>query len=221
MPPGRGWNVVDTAAEVMGGRLRTLFQEMNADPHAPGFSDIGIRNTLFNYILCLRPESVLEVGMHIGTGAVAMATALSLNGFGHLYSIEPQDVYRQKAAMYFEKAGLSELVTIVPGFSTDTHVEETLRNVGKFELAFIDACHDRQEALRDIEIVWNHLRPNGIVVLHDTSVTAQNLDSRKEGGVRQALLDAKAKLPGFQLIFMEYPLWLNPVGAAVVCKQEL
>src|SRR4051794_33766777 len=92
MPPGRGWNVVDLTAQVLGGRLQPLLQEMHEDSHAPGFSDIGIRNLLFNYILCLRPEAVLEVGMHIGTGAVSMATALSLNGFGHLYSIEPQEV---------------------------------------------------------------------------------------------------------------------------------
>jgi predicted O-methyltransferase YrrM len=221
IPYARGWNVLPVFERSANGDLGPLLSQMQCDPAAPGFSDVGIRNLLSALILSIRPQAVLEIGTHIGTAAVIMGAALSQNEFGKLYTVEPQQVYQDKARGYIRDAGLEKWVELIPGLSTDDLVHEQFRKIGGFDLIFVDACHSFREALTDIEVAWLFLRPNGIMIFHDTSLDAQKLDERGEGGVRAALLEARRKMKGFNLILLEYPLWLNPCGAAMVCKQML
>jgi predicted O-methyltransferase YrrM len=69
----RGWIVETVYANDPASKI---LDQMHNDPEAPGESDIGIRNLLYTMILNLRPRRVLEIGCHIGSGAIVIGAAL-------------------------------------------------------------------------------------------------------------------------------------------------
>ncbi|MDB5685391.1 MAG: hypothetical protein JWM75_3089 [Sphingomonas bacterium] len=215
---GRGWVVLAAYHEET---LLRVLDEMMDDPESAGFSDIGIRNILYTEVLNTRPRRVLEIGTHIGTGAVVMGTALQRNGYGKLISLEPQLKYKAIAEGYIARAGLSEMVEILPFFSYQDECQQRLRAEGPFDLIFIDGAHEYEAALFDIRLAYALLRENGLIILHDSGRDSPQMDQSGQGGVRRAVHDFAAETPGAVAIFREHPLWLNPCGAALICKQLL
>lgn len=218
----RGWGVLPAfePLQFSSSYVATL-QEIACDPECPGHSDVGIRNLIFSLVLSLKPDAVLEIGGHIGSAAVVIGEALRLNQFGSLISLEPQTHYHEKLVKHVRMAGLEKYVQPVQGFSYEEGIFETLRKKSPFELIFLDACHDYQIVYEEIVKYRDLLSENGIMVFHDTSTHGQSFDSTKLGGVRKALLDAVSKFEDLAPIFLEYPLWLNDCGAALLCKQQI
>jgi len=215
----RGWEVLPVFTE--GVRLPTaLLEELEQHPLAAGKSSWGTRNMLFSLILSMRPHIVLEIGAHIGSGTVVMGAALKANGFGMLYSLEPQDHYFEVLTEFVGKAGLSRHVTPLKIFSTDRQLEARIGE--KADMIFLDANHSYSHALRDIEISDRLLADNGLLLLDDVGPKmSPELCTEGKGGVRQALLDYTRDRDDLHVIFFEPPFWLNPCGMALVCRQRI
>ena len=177
---------------------------------------------MFTLCLCLRPERVLELGSHIGSATIIIAHALSINGYGHLWTVDPQEVYLRRLRQYLAQAELSEYVDIVTGRSDEPHVRSALGGESEtFELMFIDACHDYGAVRDELCYYLGRLTDNGVMVLHDSSVASMGLDTTAQGGVRKAVLDVTEEDPSLRATFFEYPLWPNPCGVAMLVKQRL
>lgn len=217
--PARGWAV--EAVFDSDKRLCGVLEKMHADPEAPGESDIGVRNLLYTMILNTRPRMVLEIGCHIGTGAVVIGSALRRNGYGRSISLEPAPHYAAIARRYLDELGLGEISTVEPLFSTQPECAAMLAERGPFDLIFIDARHDYEDALFDIGLSMRLLSENGFIVLHDTGALSPEMDTTARGGVRKALHDFVLAAPEARVIYFELPMWLNACGAAIVCKQRL
>lgn len=218
----RGWEVLASFEPInFSPAYLSALQNITNDSDCPGHSDVGVRNLLFSLILSLKPEAVLEVGGHIGSAALVMGEALRLNGFGKLFSIEPQPHYYKKIIQYVAQAQLTDQVTVINGFSYEDAVQKQLRSHAPFETIFLDACHDYKIVLDEIGFFAPMLSDNGVMVLHDTSEHAQSFDSTGQGGVRKALLDAAMLHTELKPVFFEYPLWLNQCGAALLIKQTI
>ena len=164
---------------------------------------------------------MLEIGTHIGTGAVVLGTALQRNGYGRLISLEPQLNYVAIAEKYLRSIGLEEVVEILPFFSHDDQCRARLAEEAPFDLIFIDGAHEYSAALFDIRLAYDLLRDNGLIILHDAGRDSPGMDRSGQGGVRRAVYDFAAEAPGAVALFREHPLWLNPCGAALICKQRL
>lgn len=201
--------VVDTLAEMM------------LSVHADGHSDVRIQNLIYTHVVNLRPRRVLEVGTHIGSCSLVIGAALRVNGYGKLLTLEPQAHYQTMARENIEKAGLSDGVEIVSHFSYEEACKTRLAAQGPFELIFVDGSHDYDDTLHDIELCAALLHDNGCIILHDTGKDGPGMDSTGKGGARQALYDFTQRRPDMKTIFYEYPMWLDPRGAAIVCKQRL
>ncbi len=222
MTDTRGWSVLPTFQPLQFSQLYLdAIERISADPECPGHSDVGVRNLLFSLILSLKPDAVLEIGGHIGSAAIVMGEALRLNRFGRLTSLEPQNHYFEKLVGYIKMAGLEEQVNPIQGFSYEDSVLEQLKRVAPFEIIFLDACHDYQIVLDEISKYRELLCENGLIVMHDTSIHGRSFDTTNKGGVRQALLDATRRFEDLVPILLEYPLWLNNCGAAILCKQQI
>jgi predicted O-methyltransferase YrrM len=218
----RGWIVGTTFnGSLNSWRVSRTLKRMEAAPEAAGHSDKGVQNLLFSLTVSLRPRRVLEIGTHIGTGAVVIGHALKRNGYGRLITLEPASHYRRLASNHVQTARVADYVTIVGHFSYEEPCKEILRAEAPFELVFIDGAHDYESASHDIALCTELLCTNGIMVLHDVGVLSDSLDSTGRGGVRQALADFCDANPAFRAIFFEFPLWLNNTGAAIVAKQQL
>ena len=217
--PSRGWIV--EAIYDNDRRTRRTLACMQKDPEAPGESDVGIRNLIYTMVLNLRPRIVLEIGCHIGNGAVVIGSALRKNGYGKLITLEPAPHYQQIAAKYIAKSRLQSFVQIVPQYSYDPSCQEFLRQQAPFDLIFIDGAHEYDAAMADIVLSAEIMHDNGIAILHDTGRMSSEIDRSGKGGVRRALHDYVGIHPDMRSIYLEHPLWLNPCGAAILCRQIL
>ena len=137
----RGWNLepiwFDTYNKF--GRLRRTVRRMAKDPESSGESSWGTRNLLYALTISLRPQFVLEIGAHIGSASLAIASGLRRNGYGKLISLEPADHYFNLATRYISSAKLENFVEFRKMFSTNTGVDKKFE--GKFQLIFLDANH--------------------------------------------------------------------------------
>jgi predicted O-methyltransferase YrrM len=214
----RGWQVLPVFDQ--DAALMETLGIMAQDNEAAGQSDVGIRNLMYCYALSLRPRRVLEIGTHIGTGAAVISSALKRNGYGKLITVDPNDRVATKAKNYLSQAGLSEFCEVVRGFSYEENVKSRLETEAPFDLIFIDGAHEYEAALHDIEYAGKILHPNGIMFLHDVGRMSSDFDKSGKGGVRKALYDFSQANSIFRTVYFEHPLWLNPCGAAMVCRQE-
>lgn len=218
----RGW-VVDA---IYNGTLdrwrvsRTL-RRMAKHPIAQGGSDVGVQNLLYMWTVSLRPRRVLEIGTHIGTGAVIIGHGLKTNGYGKIITVEPGEHYQKVAATHVKQAGVAEQVEILPGFSYDSHCKERLAAEAPFELIFIDGAHDYASFQHDLELACTLICDNGIIVCHDSGQQSPDMDPTGRGGARQALWDFKCEHPDYSVMFLEFPVWLNATGTSLVCRERL
>ncbi len=197
-----------------------LLNEMYRHPEASGRSSWGTRNILHAFILSLRPKAVLEIGAHIGSASVVMAAALKATGSGRLYCVEPNDAYFKLLVEFIGKAGVAEFVTPLQMFSTAPALRRSLPET--VEVIYLDANHSYSNAAHDIALSYHLLAENGLLFLDDVGpAVSPRLDPEGRGGVRQALLDFASHRPDLHVMFMEPPMWFNPCGLGIVCKQRV
>lgn len=218
----RGWDVASTYnGALTRWRVSRTLRRMAKHPEVAGNSDVGVQNLLYTLAVSLRPRRILEIGTHIGFGAVIMGHALKTNGYGKLITLEPGPHYQKAAATHVAQAGLGDQVEILPFFSYDAECRERLAAEAPFELIFVDGAHDYDAVSDDIALAAGLVCDNGIIVCHDTGQGSPGMDPSGKGGVRQALWDFQLGNPEFRTIFFEFPVWLNNTGSAIVCKQRL
>ena len=218
----RGWIVGATFdGSLNSWRVARTLKRMAADPEAGGHSDKGAQNLIFSLAVSLRPRRVLEIGTHIGMGAVIIGHALKRNGYGKLITLEPAAHYQRIASKNITAARVADHVTLVGLFSYEEQCKELLRAEAPFELIFIDGAHDYESAAHDIALCSELLCTNGIIVLHDVGALSGSLDPTGQGGVRQALADFCDVNTEYRVIFLEFPVWLNSTGTALLVKQHL
>jgi predicted O-methyltransferase YrrM len=218
----RGWNLepiwYDTYWKF--GRMRRVIRQMAANPESTGESSWGTRNLLYAITVSVKPEYVLEIGAHIGSASVAIASGLRRNNYGKLISLEPADHYYDLASNYLKKANLAKFVEFKKLLSTDLSIK--LKFQKKFQLIFLDANHTYSHAYRDLELAWDWLVDDGILVIDDVGEEMASQQCQEgRGGVRKALLDFASKNSDCHPLILEHPIWLNPCGIAIVSKQKL
>ncbi len=102
----------------------------------------------------------LEIGGANGYSAIWIGLALRDTG-GHLTTIEYDPVRARSAADNIAKAGLSEVVTVVPGDA----FTEIPKLTGEFDFVFLDAW--KRDYKRFYDLVLPRLRPRGLFVAHN------------------------------------------------------
>jgi len=105
-------------------------------------------------------------------------------------------------------------------FSTAPELRSRLPE--KVEIIYLDANHSYSNAAQDIALSDQLLAENGLLLLDDVGPSVSpRLDPEGRGGVRQALLDFAKHRPDLHVMFMEPPMWFNPCGLGIVCKQSV
>jgi predicted O-methyltransferase YrrM len=194
---------------------------MGAHNEAPGHSDVGIQNLLSALCLSLKPRRVLEIGGHIGFGALTIGSALRTNQFGKCITLEPNPRYYELLSANIERAAVGPYVQALELPSTDAGAQRILEAEAPFEVIFIDAQHSFTAALEDLKLAVRYLNQSGSIVCHDTSDYARSFDETGKGGVREAILALVEEAPTLQASFFEHPVWLNQCGAAIITRKTL
>jgi predicted O-methyltransferase YrrM len=102
----------------------------------------------------------LEIGGASGYSAIWIGLALRETG-GHLTTIEFDPVRARVAANNIRRAGLADIVTVVPGDA----FKEIPRIAGDFDFVFLDAW--KRDYKRFLELVFPRLQPRGLFLAHN------------------------------------------------------
>lgn len=104
----------------------------------------------------IKPDRILEIGTFTGYSAICLAEGLAPGG--RLYTIEQNDEIADVAAMFFEKAGLTNRITPYIGNALD--IIPTLDLT--FDLVFIDAA--KQQYLNYYHTVFDKVKAGGYIL---------------------------------------------------------
>jgi predicted O-methyltransferase YrrM len=120
--------------------------------------------SLYTAVRTLRPEFSVEIGLAHGVSALAILAAISANGTGHHYVIDPfQANYGYCGEAMIQRAGNRDLHSLLERFP-----EEVLPTLPGIKFAFIDSSHLFDLTLLEFVLIDKKLEVGGIVALHDT-----------------------------------------------------
>ena len=102
----------------------------------------------------------LEIGGANGYSAIWIGLGLRQT-HGHLTSIEYDPARAKTAAENIRKAGLSDVVTVVPGDA----FQAIPKLQGEFDFVFLDAW--KRDYKRFLDMVFPRLRPGGLFLAHN------------------------------------------------------
>jgi caffeoyl-CoA O-methyltransferase len=105
-------------------------------------------------------KRVLEVGGAFGYSAIWMGLGLRHTG-GRLTTIEFDATRAKAAAENVKKAGLADLVTVVPGDA----FKEIPKIEGPFDVVFLDAW--KRDYKRFLDLLLPRLKPGGLFLAHN------------------------------------------------------
>jgi methyltransferase family protein len=119
---------------------------------------------LYSVVRNLRPEYSVEVGLAHGVSALAILAAISQNGTGHHYVIDPfQANYGYCGEAMIQRAGYGDLHSLLERLP-----EEVLPTLPGIKFAFIDSSHLFDLTLLEFVLIDKKLEVGGIVAFHDT-----------------------------------------------------
>ena len=103
------------------------------------------------------PMNILEIGTFTGYSAISMAEGL-LHPDAHIDTIEINDELRSVIERFFEKAGVSDRITLHIGSAVDLipHLNK------KFDLVFIDG--DKREYPAYYDLIFPKLKKGGYII---------------------------------------------------------
>jgi predicted O-methyltransferase YrrM len=134
-------------------------------------------------------RAVVQCGHYVGYSTMLLGFLMRRMGKTQaLFSIDIDEAVTAYAQSWIERAGLSEVVRLYVGNSSDPACAATAREwLGRRpQLVFIDSSHQYGHTVQELKL-WNaELTPGGFLCLHDTSEYAQQFDSSGEGGVLRA-----------------------------------
>ena len=149
-------------------------------PDGTGGANLGDRKAIYFLISAFKPTSVLEIGTHIGTSTVHIASALHKNKVGsdidaNLTSVDIIDVNSPinkpwleygttySPAEMIDKMGHGTFVN----FAVDTSVNYLANCERKYDFIFLDGNHSAVNVYQEIPVALNLLNKNGVILLHD------------------------------------------------------
>jgi predicted O-methyltransferase YrrM len=107
-----------------------------------------------------RTRHALEIGAANGYSAIWIGLGLRETG-GRLVSIEYDAARAKQAADNVRKAGLADIVTVVPGDA----FREIPKLAGEFDLVFLDAW--KKDYKRFLDLTWPRLAVGGLFLGHN------------------------------------------------------
>jgi len=134
----------------------------------------GDRRAIYALIHSLKPQSLLEVGTHIGASMLYIARALKYGG-GNITTVDICDVNDPYTGAWrsselpnspqqmAEQLGCADRVTFVAQ-SSIAYLKDTTET---FDFIFLDGDHSARAVYEEVAAALPRLREGGVILLHD------------------------------------------------------
>ena len=192
-------------------------------PEMAGGVNPGDQRLLYHLVEFLNPTNVLEIGTHIGSSTIHIATAMvrHLKPDSSLTSVDILDVNcqdtkpwekygaKQSPRKMVDEIGFSNSMLFKIGPSVDFLASDNK----KYDFIFLDGDHSASSVYREIPLALPRLTAGGVILLHDYF---PNLKPLWSGDTNSALMHADV-IPGVylavqRLINEGLPIMVTPFG---------
>jgi predicted O-methyltransferase YrrM len=136
-------------------------------PHEAGSTEPWVSRLVADFIVARGARTVLETGTFKGATTVWIVDALAKLGGGQLFICEIDK--ERLAATTFRLVPFVERDNYLVGVSvTNLDVLRWLATTtNRFDLAFVDDCHEKLHVRRELELLYPKMNPGGLILLHD------------------------------------------------------
>ena len=124
-----------------------------------GSTEIETSELLYSFVRRLKPSNVLETGCYKGVSSLYMAQALKDNGFGHLTTIEYEQLHIDESEKLWQEAGVKDYVTAVRLESLKFQPDK------QYQFMFLDT--EMNLRLHELVKFFPYLDEGGYVFIHD------------------------------------------------------
>lgn len=140
----------------------------------------------FLYVVCraLKPRFVIETGVGNGLSSTFILQALHDNEKGFLYSVELDPCDRLIPSWL--RVSREKIGSLIPTWMRDRWnltlgnsllvLEPILHRLGQIDIFFHDSAHEYRVMKKEFIISWPHVRPGGLIIVHDATVNSALLD---------------------------------------------
>lgn len=139
-------------------------------------------------------------------GTIYGITPLSTSG--DKYATHPDIDYEEAIMTIYGRFGLDgEDLQILQGYSNDEVIIEQTKQIGPFDLVYVDGCHDYDVVVSDLKHYGDMVKLNGYLVVDDASNTLNipdnliRLNWRGLPDVTKATNDVLLNNPNFKEVF--------------------
>lgn len=133
---------------------------------------------LFNLVKEIKPRRCLELGTCIGFSASYQCSAMMLNGFGSLVTLEGAPSFAEVAEKHLQSVGANNYEIIIGRFE-DT-LEDVLKNYSPFDFMFNDGHHDGQAMLSYFENCLSSFSDDAVLLFDDICAYPSMQDAWRE-----------------------------------------
>ena len=102
-------------------------------------------------------NTILEIGTSTGYSGTYLADAAKKTG-GHVYTVESHDERFTQATAFFQKAGVSEVITQIKGHAPEVFTELNIQ----VDFVFLDAT--KYEHISYVQALLPLLNPNAVII---------------------------------------------------------
>jgi predicted O-methyltransferase YrrM len=161
-----------------------------------GESNIPAMSFLQGLIMGSRVQNIVQLGHYEGFSALLIGFMLKRMGIKNAFvSIDNDQEVTDFTQKWIDRANLQEYVKLLVGDSASPHFIDEVNNLfhGAAKLVFIDSSHQYDHTIRELELWYPNLEPQGLIALHDVSGFAIKYDKSEKGGVNKAIEDWSRK----------------------------
>lgn len=142
------------------------FQELVRNgPENPQSCEADVGLLLYNLVRLLKAKHIVEVGVYRGAGSMHLSLGLHENGGGTIYLVDISQESLTAVETRIKNAGLNVETRL---FCCDSTIAAKQMDLSTADLIFLDADHQYEIVLEDIQNYLCLLKDRGILVVHDT-----------------------------------------------------
>jgi len=161
---------------------RNRLELMEAVDIADGLSgglNPGDRRAIWHLTLGLRPETVLEIGTHVGASTYHLACALAAqtgaSKLGNLITVDIEDVNDPVEGAWrrfgLERSLRDRLLALHASDLVEFVVSDSVRyletDLRVYDLIFLDGDHSATKVYEEVTLALQRLKPDGVILLRD------------------------------------------------------
>lgn len=133
---------------------------------------------------------IVQLGHFYGYSALLLGFMLrAMKARPGVFSVDISEEATLFTQSWVDRAALGEYVHLHIGDSAEESSADAAERVlgGSPQLILLDASHEYEQTMRELEVWTARMPPESLMVLHDTSTLARAYDSTGAGGVQRAL----------------------------------